>query len=79
MQQLQPQAVVDVLLFALQQDNTSAVQAMSRLLPGAERLTAAKNVKQLLQLAEAKGIMGKTGRKYKWFAAVAAQLKCLQS
>jgi hypothetical protein len=44
---------------------------MSRLLPGAERLTAAKNVKQLLQLAEAKGIMGKTGRKYKWFAVVA--------
>jgi hypothetical protein len=79
MQQLQPKQVVSLLLNALQCDNTAAVQAISSLLPAGGRLAAASSVMQLLQVAEAKGLVGGKGGRCEWFEAVAVQLRRLQA
>jgi hypothetical protein len=76
LKQLQPQQVVDLLLHALRCKNTDAVWAISKL-PAVYNLAAAENAEQLLQLAAAEGLMGPAGKKCKWFASVAAQLRRL--
>jgi hypothetical protein len=76
LKQLQPQQVVDLLLHALHCENTDAVLIISKL-PAVRNLAAAENIEQLLQLATDEGLLGPAGKKCKWFAPVAAQLRRL--
>jgi hypothetical protein len=76
--QLDVQQVANMLLHALQLDNTAAVEVISGMLPAARCLAGAGDaVQQLQQLAAAKGLMEATGRAYKWFAGTAVQLRRL--
>jgi hypothetical protein len=79
LQHIEPQHAVDLLLLALQHDNTAAAKAMGdRQGVWAEGgLASARNVGQLLQLAKAKGLLNANRRHHSWFAAIAAQLRSL--
>ncbi|WIA20268.1 hypothetical protein OEZ85_006102 [Tetradesmus obliquus] len=78
LQELEPQQAVELLLHALQHDNTAAASKISDGLPAAAQLATARNAGALLRLATAKGLMAGNMGRHPWFAAVAAQLRHLR-
>jgi hypothetical protein len=76
--ELQPNQAVDLLLQALQCDNSEAVRLMIRELPAASNLTAAGNAGQLLQLTADRGWLPRSFRSGQWLQLLKGQLRRLQ-